>query len=429
MQFGIHDLILVGCSIVLGYYIGLLFRKVKLPSLIGYMFLGGILGISGMKILSNPVLERFSFISDVTLGFIAFGIGSELSIISLKSLGFGIVSVILAESLAAFFLVTAMIFAVTGDLPLAVIFGAMAPASAPAGTVYVIQEYKAKGSLTKALYAVVGFDDGIAIIIFGLAAALAKNLLVREAVGTGGNVLASLLQPSLEIVFSLILGACIGLLFSYLVSVLPNERDGLILVIGFVLFATGLSIMLHLSLILTNMVMGCIFVNTRRASLVKSVTRQLRLSIPFMYILFFSLAGAHMNISVLPSLGVIGVLYIIGRTAGKLLGAGIGGTMGNMEKKIRRYIGLGILSQAGVAIGLALIVRREFSEIGTSHADFIGASVLATITATCVFFEIIGPICTKIALERAGEVPHEPAHEKIVIRKPGMQDDRDRTSE
>ncbi|HDY87310.1 MAG TPA: hypothetical protein ENH82_04240 [bacterium] len=406
MNFDFNDLIILGTTIVIGYYIGLSTRRVKLPSLIGYMLLGVVLGTSGLNIFSESVLDHLSFISEITLAFVAFLIGSELSLSSLKRLGFGIVTIILAESFFAFFFVTMALYVLTGDLPMSLLFGALAPASAPAGTVYVIQEYKAKGTLTKALYAVVGFDDGLAIIIFGFALAMAKNLLVYESVGTGGGILPSLLKPFSEIILSLILGGFIGFIFSYLVRLLSQERDSLILVIGFVLFSTGLSITLHLSLILTNMVMGFVFVNIRRETLVKSVLKQIQITIPFMYILFFCLAGAHMKLSALPGLGMVGVLYIISRSAGLILGAGVGGIIGKVEKKIKKYIGMGILSQAGVAIGLSLIVRHELKEIGTSHADAISASVLTTITATCIFFEIIGPILTKIALEKAGEIPH-----------------------
>ena len=406
MIIDIHVLIIVGIAIVLGYYSGLLSRKAKLPSLIGYMILGVFLGSSGLNIFREELLDRLTFISDITLALVAFSIGSELNLSSLKRLGWGIVSIIFAESFMAFFLVTAVIFAVTRDIPMALVFGAMAPASAPAGTVHVIQENKAHGTLTKALYAVVGFDDGLAIIIFGFASVLAKDILTNEATGIPGNFIPVLMQPLIEIILSFVVGSITGFVFSNLVRMLPSERDSLIIVVGFVTLTSGISIAMHLSLILTNMVMGFVFVNTRRESIVHSVMRHVQGTIPFMYILFFCLAGAHMKIAELPSLGIIGVLYIICRSAGKILGASIGGAIGKVESKITKYIGIGILSQAGVAIGLSLIVRNEFIELGTEHAVRIGTSVLTTVTATCIFFELIGPILTKFALERAGEIDH-----------------------
>lgn len=404
MEFHINEFIIIGLATIFGYYIGLFSRRLRLPSIIGYMFLGVILGSSGFHIFTEETLGRLSFISEITLAFVAFIIGSELDLFSLKRMGWGIVTIVFAESFLAFFIVTSAIYALTRDLPMALVFGAMAPASAPAGTVQVIQENKAQGSLTKALYAVVGFDDGIAIIIFGFAAALSKNLLLGEASGTGGSILPSLIQPLIEIILSIVVGGVIGLVFSRLAGMLSQERDSIILVFGFVFIATGLSLALHLSLIFTNMVVGFVFVNTRRKVLVLNVLRRAQMSMPFLFILFFCLAGAHMKLSKLPSLGFVGLLYIISRTTGKIVGARLGGVVGRVEKKIKKYLGMGILSQAGVAIGLSLIVKHEFAKIGTPHADAIGTSVLTSITATCIFFEIIGPILTKIALKKAGEI-------------------------
>ena len=166
---------LVGAMLIICFYAGKLIKKTSLPSLIGYMLVGALFGPSfkqfGLELFTGPVRESLAFITQVALGFVAFSIGAELSMKSLKRLGNGIVWIIFSESFAAFFVVTGLIYAVSRDLPMALIFGSMAPASAPARTVAIIQEYKAKGSLTQALYAVVGFDDGLAIIIFGFAAA------------------------------------------------------------------------------------------------------------------------------------------------------------------------------------------------------------------------------------------------------------------
>ena len=172
---------LLGIAIIAGFYVGHLARRVNLPSLIGYMIFGVILGPSILNILDVPMLEGLSFLTEMALGFVAVNIGLELSISSLKRLGTGIVSIILAESFMAFLVVFSAIYLFTDNLPLSIILGAIAPASAPAGTVAVIQECRARGSMTKALYAVVGFDDGLAIIIFGLAFAVAKNFMIGEA--------------------------------------------------------------------------------------------------------------------------------------------------------------------------------------------------------------------------------------------------------
>ena len=403
---------LVGAALIVCFYAGGLARKIKLPSLIGFMIVGAIFGPSFKQItlFTTEIQHSLSFITQIALGFVAFSIGSELSIKSLRRLGSGIIWIIFTESFLAFFIVTTLIWLVTKDLPMALVFGAMAPASAPAGTVAIIQEYKAKGSLTQALYAVVGFDDGLAIFIFGFASAVAKTLLDSETGNASGSFLDTMMVPTKEIALSIVVGVVLGFIFCQIVRKIQNSRDMLIVVFAVVMIGTGLSEMWHLSLILTNMVIGFVLVNTRREALVHKVTAPLLEVMPLTFVLFFCLAGSHLQISALPALGSIGLVYIIGRSVGLVGGARLGATFGHVEEKIKKYVGMGILSQAGVAIGLALIVGKDFAglgainEAGISHGTEIGIKVITTITATCIFFEIIGPILTKIALEKAGEI-------------------------
>ena len=397
LQFSI--LTLLGCATIIGFYVGRLANRINLPTIIGYMALGIILGPSILNIFEKGIIQQLSFLSEIGLGFVAFTIGSELSLASLKRMGPGIVSIILAESLMAFLVVAIAIYVLTRDLPLSIIFGAMAPASAPAGTVAVIQEYKAKGSLTRTLYAVVGFDDGLAVVIYGFAVAFAKTLLIRESYPVTTNILHVLGVPMVEISLSLILGGVIGIVFSKLVAKLHNSRDILIIIFGVVLLATGLSIRWHLSFILTNMMIGFVLVNNQPEAVIRSVRTPLDQIMPLVFLLFFCLAGAHLKISAITTLGSLSIL--IG-------GAYFGACLGRVEKKIKKYLGFGILSQAGVAMGLSLIVMDEFTQLSAQfnlpHAGIIGADVLTTITATCIFFEIIGPILTKYALTKAGEI-------------------------
>lgn len=405
---------LVGAMLIVCFYVGKLVKKTSLPSLIGYMLVGALFGPSfkqfGMEVFTEPIQNSLAFITQVALGFVAFSIGSELSMKSLKRLGNGIIWIIFVESFAAFFVVTGLVYAVTRDLPMALIFGSMAPASAPAGTVAIIQEYKAKGSLTQALYAVVGFDDGLAIIIFGFAAAVSKSLLLAESPGHVSEGFFSMLKaPTVEVVLSIVVGTVLGFILGQLVRFIKNSRDMLIIVFGVVMLGTGLSMMWHLSLILTNMVVGFFLINTRRESLVHKVTAPLLEIMPLTFVLFFCLAGSHLQLSALPGLGLLGIVYILGRSAGLIGGARLGATFGHVEEKIKKYVGLGILSQAGVAIGLALIVGQEFAGLGevvdgVSHGSRIGTKVITTITATCLVFEIIGPILAKYALGKAGEL-------------------------
>lgn len=427
-----EPMLLLGLVAILGFYFGRVARFARLPSLIGFMVLGVVLGPSLLGLFTAANLESLTFITELALGFVAFSIGAELSLRSLKELGGGIVMIILAESFGAFLVVMLVVFALTKSWPVALLFGAVAPASAPAGTVAVIQEYRARGSLTKALYAVVGFDDGLAILIFGFAAALAKTVMVGDLLGAGAastGTLAAMRGPALEIIGSLVIGTVLGFAFCQLVRRLHEPRDMLIMTFGVVLAATGLSVFYHMSLILTNMAAGFVLVNTRREAFVNRVVAPLRDIMPLLFILFFCLAGAHLNVGDLPKLGSIGILYILARAAGLIGGSRLGARIGGSPEKIRKWVGLGILSQAGVAIGLSLIIMNDFGdlarqpEIASAVARFaalhpgvtrlaydpmaIGAAIITVITATSIVFEIVGPILTKIALTKAGEIPED----------------------
>lgn len=404
-------LLLIGITIFISFYIGKTMKYIKLPSIIGYMVIGVLLGPSLLNLLHSEVQETLSFITEIALGFVAISIGVELNFASLKKLGKGIIFIIFAESFGAFILVFTGVYFLTDNLPMALIFGSIAPASAPAGTVAIIQEYKAKGSLTKALYAIVGFDDGLGIIIFGFSAAIARSLLMQETGGTEESFIQMLSTPLLEVFLSLVVGVIGALSFSFLARKLTNGRDILILLVTLVLVVCGLSQLLHLSLILTNMIIGMIIVNTQPHALTQSLHDKLPVFMPILFILFFTLAGANLHLAAIPTLGALGFVYILTRSAGLVGGSRLGALFGHVEEKIRKYVGMGILSQAGVAIGLALIVKHEFKPLGKmidglgiTTGEQLGIIVITTITASSIFFEIIGPILTKIALTKAGEI-------------------------
>jgi len=399
----LQPLLIIGMMIAFGFYMGKSMKFIKLPSIIGFMIIGVLLGPSLFNILDEDFQHKLSFITDIALSFVAVSIGIELSFSTLKKQGAGIILVIFTESFLAFILVTSLLYLLTKDLPLSLIFGAIAPASAPAGTVAIIQEFKAKGPLTKALYSVVGFDDGLGIIIFGFAAAIAKSLLGQEMGIESGSLFSLLATPMKEVLFSILVGAGVALIFVLLARKLKNGRDIFILIFATILASAGICHMLHLSIILTNMIVGIVIVNTQPKSLVEKIHNELSEFMPLLFVMFFILAGANLHVAALPSLGVIGIVYILGRTAGLMTGATLGASLGKLSPNIRKYLGMGILSQAGVAIGLSLIVKSEFAEFGT-HGALIGNTVITTVTATCIFFEIIGPILTKIGLEKSGEI-------------------------
>ena len=403
MKSAAHAFVFLGLLALAGFAAGQGTRKLRLPAILGAMILGCVFGPSVAGIVTDDMLKATEFVSQLTLGFVAFSIGTELRITALKRLGPSIITIILSESFIAFGVTVGAVYLLTKDLALALIFGSMAPASAPAGTVAVIQEEKAKGTLTTALYAVVGFDDGLAIFIFAFASAFARNILLNEVARDSGSMLAVLQGPLQEIGISLLLGAIVGLILMRLVQNIDEDGDLSIVILSTIIFTTGAGELAHGSLILTNLVVGFVIANFVGATKRRALSSHIGTVMSFLFILFFALAGAHLHINALPALGLLGATYIVSRTFGLLFGAWFGATIGGAEQKIRRYLGMGILSQAGVAIGLALIINHQFSELGIAHAKNIGAAVLMTVTATSVFFEIIGPIFTRIALVKSGE--------------------------
>ncbi len=408
----IPALLIMGIIVLAGFYLGRNMHFIKLPSIIGYMVLGVLIGTSFLNILSDELVVNLSFISNIALGFVAFSIGLELKISQLKRLGKGIIYIILLESFGAFFIVFAAIQLLTGDTPLALLFAAIAPASAPAGTVAVIREYRAKGVLTKALYAVVGFDDGLGIVIFGFASAFAQGILFKEAGNQDPGIISTLMKPMMEVGLSIFCGTILAIISCFLIRKLKNSSDIFILVFGIIFLSCGICELLHLSVILTIMVMGLIVINTQPENLVVKIQNELGQVMPLLFILFFTLAGANLHLADLPALGLLGVVYVFARSSGLIFGSRLGGALGKVSPLVKNYIGLGILSQAGVAIGLSLLVKQDYAGIGAiidpvkniTRGDWIGATVITTVTATCIIFEIIGPILTKVALQKAGEI-------------------------
>ena len=399
-------LLVVGIITLAGFYLGKSMRFVRLPSIIGFMLVGVLLGPSVIGFLGEELKASVDFITELALGFVALSIGLELSFSALKKQGLGIILIIVAECFLAFAVVTAAVFLLTRDLALALIFGSLAPASAPAGTVAVIQEFKARGNLTKALYAVVGFDDGLAIIIFGFSFAVARSVLLNEHGAAPQNLWRLIVTPLLEIGLSFLIGAVAAVLYRLLARRLTERRDLFILTFATVLITVGISEALHLSLILTNLVVGLVIMNTQPPALTEKIKEELTEVMPLLFVLFFVLAGSNLHLALLPALGLVGVIYVVSRSAGLMGGAWIGAVVGRAEPKIRKYLGMGILSQAGVAIGLALVVQQTLTPLGPWGAR-LGALIITTITATSIIFEIAGPILCKLGLQKAGEISNQ----------------------
>jgi len=405
--------LVVALVVLSGYLAGKAAQKCRLPSIVGYLVAGVVLGSSVLDVINHESVGKLDVISDFGLGIVAFMIGTELSYTLIKRMGRGLFYMILAESFVAVGLVFVFVMIAShtvleyksltsgGILGAALIFAAMAAASAPAGTVAVIQEYRAKGPLTSLLLAIVGLDDGLAIVIYAVIAVIAKMLLV----GSGEvDVLMAVEAPLIEIAGSLTLGCVTGLVIMLLLKRNTGRGEILTVTIGGILLATGVANMLHLSLILTNLALGMFIANMSKKTVDKSYNAVSSITHP-VFVLFFVIAGAHLELKYLLTMGLLVPIYILGRSAGKISGAYLGASLAKAEPRIKRNLGMGLLSQAGVAIGLALMVAREFSDprYGPGGEE-IAVLVINTVAATTIFFEVIGPITAKIALTRAGEI-------------------------
>jgi len=401
-------LFFISIAVIFGFVGGRIVHLVRLPGVVGYLVAGLILGPSFLDVFNAPLLDRMGIFTSFALSLVAFKIGGDMNLSTLKEIGKGIGVITITESLGAFLLVAAGVYLLTGKLYLAMVFGAMAPASAPAGTVAVLQECKAKGHLTNALYAVVGLDDGLAIMIFAVAIALGKLFL------TGGTISAGTIVqgPVLDIVGSIILGSVVGVITGYFAQRVSGSENILAISLSGILICASIANYLHFSLILANLSLGMIFVNLFSVSNRNANKALTSISLPI-YIIFFFLAGAGLRIRLLPNMGILGLIYVVCRIAGLMGGAYFGARISKASPIIRRYLGLGILSQAGVAIGLAVLAAEEFDRLGPI-GQHVGVIVVNIIAASTIFFEIIGPVGAKIAIAKAGEAGVNITEEDLV---------------
>jgi len=399
-----HNWLLAGVAILAGHGGGKLAQRFRLPSVVGYLLVGVVLGRSVLDAIDAETAEVLGLVTDLGLGIVAFIIGSELSRSLLRRMGRSLTAILFCQFFGAVLLVLLLVWIFVPAplkawaLPVALLFGAVAAATAPAGTVAVIQECKAKGPMTSMLLAVVGLDDGLAIVVYAFAAAAAKALLGGEHLSLGTAVGG----PFLEIAGSLAVGGVVGALLTAALSRTRSRAEVLTLSLGAVLLVVGLANVLHLSLILANLAVGMAVANISRRETERASSAVEGISHP-VYVFFFVVAGAHLDVRVLAATGLLLPVYILGRSAGKMAGAYAGTVIGKAEPVMRRWLGPGLLPQAGVAVGLALMTARELAPYGEVGGR-ISALVINTIAATTVFFEVVGPIVTKIALTRAGEV-------------------------
>ena len=382
----------LGFILIAGLFSAKIIRRLKLPMVTAYLLLGILVGPAFLNMISDGIIIHSGLISNIVLGFIAFNLGQNFSADSMRKMGRSLLWISILAAVGAWFLVTAAFLFFKQPFYVALLFGAIASATAPAATVMVAREYKAKGSFTDTLLAVVAIDDAWCLVIFAVSLAIAKAVAVA---GTAANgvVTEAVMRAFLEIGGAFLLGGAVAWIAGYFSRYARTSTDLLIYTLGFIFLTTGLAVYLGLSVLLANMFLGAVLVNIHRLSFKFFDT--LRTVDTPLYLIFFVLAGANLEIGLLAKLGLLGLVYVLFRSIGKIAGGFIGGLIARSPERIRNNIGLALLPQAGVALGVALIAKDTFPQYG--------GIIFSTTVATTVVFEIFGPLATRFALRNAGE--------------------------
>ena len=411
-------LLTIGIAMFAGLFISRLTSRLNLPDVTSYLVAGilvgplclGRLGIPGLGFSSFEFVDSMSLICDAALGFIAFSIGNEFRISALRRTGRQATVIAILQALTATLMVDGVLLVLhlfLGDkLPIStcIILGAIATATAPAATLMVVNQYKAKGALTDMLLPVVAIDDAVGLVVFAVSNGIAKALNSGEV-----NLVSVLVNPFVEILLSLGMGALLGWVFSLVEKYFNSNSKRLNLAVAFVFLSAGLSkldfrfengLEIGFSSLLVCMMCGTIFCNLCSFS-EEIMYKTERWTAP-VYVLFFVLSGAELDLRVFSELAVvgIGIAYILSRSAGKILGATASARLTRCDESICKYLGITLLPQAGVALGMSVTVAAEFGAEGAVIRNIVLFSVL--------IYELVGPVLTKMALTAAGDIKPKP---------------------
>ena len=425
----IQTILSIAVSLFAGLMMTRVLKRLHLPDVTAYLIAGVVIGascigrfvIGGFSFGFNedvaPV-DSFTIISNIALGFIAFDIGNEFRVKDLKHTGKKATVIGICQAVVATLVVDAilvgvhfLLIAITGvdylPLPACILLGAIASATAPAATLMVVRQYKAKGPLTDLLLPIVALDDAVGLILFAVSMGVAKALY-----GGGLSVVSVLVEPLLEIVLSLLLGALLGFFLSFVERAFHSNSNRLALMITFVFLTVALA-MLHFEIggvhigfssLLTCMMLGTVFCNVCKTS-EEMMQRTEKWTKP-LFVLFFVISGANLDLTVFkqPIFILIGVIYILFRSVGKIAGSYGSAKLMKCDENTVKYLGVTLLPQAGVALGMRSTVMED--------AVFADTPIAATVSFVILFgvliYEIFGPMMTKWALTKAGDITEKP---------------------
>lgn len=406
-------LLLLGLALFGGTVGGRLFQKLRIPQVVGYIAIGIVIGESGLRLVGHDVIHKLQPFNYFALGLIGFMIGGELKKEVITRYGRHFINILLCEGIAAFLIVTLFTGIIGGLLfrdwklswALALLLGAIASATAPAATTEVLREFKTRGPLTRTVLGIVALDDALALFLFAITSSIAGYIIGA----VHGGVLKTFIHPLYEIGGSVIIGIILGLLLSRLLRKYSEGPRLLAFSIGTVLIISGLALTIHVDMLLAAMTLGVIVSNfTPRKS--KDVFKLVEGFTPPIYVLFFVLVGAKLDISYMTlPIVLLAFIYVTGRSSGKAIGANLGARFSGAPKTVQRYLPLCLFSQAGVAIGLSILASHYFSAQ-------IGNAIVIIITTTTFILEIIGPPLVKVAVSKAGEVGLNITEEDLIYK-------------
>lgn len=386
------DMLLKLAIIVLaGCLAGKLARAVGLSNVFGFVIAGIILGPSCFDFLSSQDLTSLNFVVELAVAILAFKIGSEFVVRDIKKLGTSFMVITFVETACAVLLVfSAMYFLFRQELVFSLVMAAMAAVTAPAAMIMVIRQYRADGPVTRMLLPVAALNGVLGVVLFGIAISIARVFVRRADLGMWQMVTISLVQ----ILGGLVLGVLLGLALSFLGQKAGDSDELLVITIGMILAATAAAKALSLSPLLANIMMGTVLVNFTQNS--NRIFFSLNNFTPPIYLLFFTLVGASLNLAMLLNVSLLIAAYILSRAAGKIVGAWAGAKAIKAEPAVQKHLGLALLPQGGLSLALAVLVNLHLADIGTS--------VIAIMTVSVLLYEIAGPVIAKAAIARAGEI-------------------------
>jgi len=393
--FSHHIIFSAGLLLVAGYIFGQLSEKVKLPAITGYIMAGILVGSSGLKMIQHENMQILNILSEVTLSFIAVIIGGEFSFYKLRIYGSKIIILTIMQMLLTFGLVTGGLILIGLSTFVATLLGAIAAATAPAATVVIVEKLKARGEFVDYLYGIVALDDAGTVILFSIAFALSAQAITGIASGLSHSIIHALM----EIFYSLMIGLIGGLIIHFTSLKKRSINEIKILTLGFLFITTSVAISLKLSPLIANMTVGMLLINLRKKN-VRILNALEPITSP-LYAIFFSIAGAELSLEVFrdSSVLLVGLAFILLRAIGKYFGVFSTATVLKLNHRVRNYLGLALLPQAGVAIGLVLfvqaspLVRAASPEVQQQIVKMINIILMS------VFFnELVGPPLSKLAI-------------------------------